>query len=205
VIAVVDVPRELAAYLDRLVAAVGEVSDLDAVYLLGSAALGAYEPGSSDVDVVAVTPGSLSIDERRRLAAAAEAIPCPARKLELVVYPRGSEEWQVNLNTGEHVSYDPAEEPGFWFVLDRAIAEQHAVPLHGPPWSEVFPPVRREDVLDALARSLDWHADHEPASRNTVLNAVRSWRWLESGEWRTKPEAARWLLDRVRADVEAAR
>ena len=65
--------------------------------------------------------------------------------------------------------------------------------------------MRREDVLDALVRSLDWHAEHEPASRNTVLNAVRSWRWLESGEWGTKPEAARWLLDRVRAEVEAAR
>jgi predicted nucleotidyltransferase len=205
VIAVVEVPRELTPYLDRLVAALGEVTALDAVYLLGSAALGAYEPGSSDVDVVAVTTGSLPVDERRRLAEAAEAISCPARKLELVVYPRGSEEWEINLNTGEHVSFDPAEEPAFWFVLDRAIAEQHAVPLQGPPWTEVFPPVPREDVLDALARSLAWHAENEPSSRNTVLNTVRSWRWLETGEWGTKPQAARWLVDRVRADVEAAR
>jgi predicted nucleotidyltransferase len=205
VTAVVEIPRELATYLDRLVAEIGAVADLDAVYLLGSAALGAYEPGSSDVDVVAVTSRSLSPEDRRTLAERAEAIPGPARKLELVVYPRGSEEWEINLNTGEHVSFDPAEEPPFWFVLDRAIAEQHAVPLQGPPWTEVFPPVPREDVLDALARSLGWHAENEPSSRNTVLNTVRSWRWLETGEWGTKPQAARWLVDRVRADVEAAR
>jgi hypothetical protein len=65
--------------------------------------------------------------------------------------------------------------------------------------------VRREDVLDALDRSLGWHAEHEPAGRNTVLNTVRSWRWLETGEWGTKPEAAHWLVERVRAEVEAAR
>jgi hypothetical protein len=202
---VVEIPPQLATYLDRIVEAMSSVAELDAVYLLGSAALGAYEQGTSDLDVVAVTSRSLSLEERRALTEAAEAIPCPARKLELVVYPRGSDEWEINLNTGEHVSFDTTEEPGFWFVLDRAIAEQHAVPLQGPPWTELFPPVRREDVVDAVAQSLVWHAEHEPASRNTVLNTVRSWRWLETGDWGTKPEAARWLLERVRAEVEEAR
>jgi hypothetical protein len=205
---VVEIPPQLATYLDRIVETMSSIAELDAVYLLGSAALGAYEQGTSDVDVVAVTSRSLSQEERRALAEAGEAIPCPARKLELVVYPRGSDEWEINLNTGEHVSFDTAEEPGFWFVLDRAIAEQHAVPLIGPPWSELFAPVRREEVLDALAEAFDWYDREDPAgpsSRLAVLSTIRTWCWLETGDWVSKPEAAAWFRQRVRDAIEAAR
>jgi Domain of unknown function (DUF4111) len=203
--AVVEIPTQLATYLDRLVQAMSAVAELDAVYLLGSGALGAYEEGRSDVDVVAVTARSLSLDERRAFAEAAEAIPCPARKLELVVYPRGSETWEINLNTGEHVSFDPAEEPAFWFVLDRAIAEQHAVSLLGPAWGESFPPVPTEAVLEALGQALDWQEQEDPLGRSSVLNACRAWCWLETGRWVAKQEAAQWLRDRVRDAIEAQR
>jgi Domain of unknown function (DUF4111)/Nucleotidyltransferase domain len=203
--AVVETPAELATYLDRLVEAVSAVAELDAVYLLGSAALGAYEQGRSDVDVVAVTSRSLSPGERRALAEAAEAVPCPARKLELVVYPRGSDTWEINLNTGEHVSFDTADEPAFWFVLDRAIAEQHALPLVGPPWRESFPPVEREAVLEALEEALDWQEHEDSVGGSSALNACRAWCWLETGRWVAKPEAAQWLRDRVRGAIEAER
>jgi predicted nucleotidyltransferase len=86
----VAIPAELAPYLEQLVEVLQAAAPVDAVYLAGSAALGAYEHGRSDVDVVAVTSRSLSLHERRSLAAAVEAVPVPARKLELVVYPRGA-------------------------------------------------------------------------------------------------------------------
>ncbi len=132
------IPSELERYLDRLVEVLEAHATIDAVYLVGSAALGAYEHGRSDVDVVAVTARSLSLDERLALAEAVEEIPVPARKLELVVYPHGSDRWELNLNPGDHVGVDPDAEPSFWFVLDRAIAEQHATPLVGPSWGELF-------------------------------------------------------------------
>ena len=94
---------------------------------------------------------------------------------------------------------------GGWFVLDRAIAQEHAVTLVGPPWRDVFPTVARRDVLDALAESLRWHEQHEPGSVNTVLNAVRGWRYVESGAWLSRPAAARWLLAHVRQLVAEAR
>jgi predicted nucleotidyltransferase len=191
------VPVELREYLEELTEALTSRAELDALYVLGSAALGGYEHGRSDVDVVAVTSRSLSLDERRALADAAAAVPCPARRLELVVYPRGSDTWEINLNPGEHVSYDPAEEePAFWFVIDRAIAEQHAVALLGPPWRETFPPVPPEDLLDALEQSLEIIG---------ALDLARAWAWLETGEWISKPAAEAWLRERIRAEVEAAR
>ena len=71
------IPSELAPYLDRLVEVLQAQAPLDAVYLVGSAALGAYEHGRSDVDVVAVTARSLSLDERLALAEAVESVPVP--------------------------------------------------------------------------------------------------------------------------------
>ena len=200
-----DIPAEVRKYLDRLVERLSSTVELDAVYLLGSAAVGAWDPATSDVDVVAVTTRSLTFDERRALAAAAESLPTPGRKLELVVYPRGGDEWEINLNTGEHVSFDAAEEPRFWFVVDRAIAEQHAIPLVGPPWAERFDPVPRAAVLNALAESLQWIEREEPTTRSSVLNTCRAWAWLRTGRWLSKPDAAAWLRSLVRAELQAAR
>jgi predicted nucleotidyltransferase len=197
----VAIPPQLAGYLDELVTRLSSAADLHAVYLIGSAASGGYEHGRSDVDVVAVTKRSLTHGERRTLAEAAESLPCPARKLELVVYPLGSDRHEINLNTGEKVSFDPAEDPAFWFVLDRVVAEQDAVVLWGPPWHEVFEPVPREAVLEALEQALAWQQQNDPVGRSSVLNACRAWMWLETGEWRSKPEAAAWLRERVRAHI----
>ena len=185
------IPEQLTGYLDRLVAALVGAAPIEAVYLVGSAALGAYEHGRSDVDVVAVTGRSLSHDERRALAAAVEAIPVPARKLELVVYPLGSDRWEINLNTGEHLGLDPDSEPSFWFVLDRAIAEQHATPLLGPAWGELFEPESPEAIEAALDEVVAFNGWDDPAG-DSELASKRAQVWRETGRWVSKREAAEW-------------
>lgn len=189
--ATAGIPEQLTGYLDRLVAALVDAAPIEAVYLVGSAALGAYEHGRSDVDVVAVTGRSLSHDERRALAAAVEAIPVPARKLELVVYPLGSDRWEINLNTGEHLGLDPDSEPSFWFVLDRAIAEQHATPLLGPAWSELFEPESSEAIEAALDEVVAFNGWDDPAG-DSELASKRAQVWRETGRWVSKREAAEW-------------
>jgi predicted nucleotidyltransferase len=201
----VEIPAELAGYLDELVGRLAWAVELEAVYLIGSAALGAYEHGNSDVDVIAITPGALADEEKRAIVAAAEAIPCPARTLELAVYARGRGRYEVNLVKDEFVSFDAAGDPSWWYVLERASADAHALPLVGPPWHEVFEPVPREAIHDAFDKALDWADEHEPMERSSLLNVCRGWCWLESGRWVTKPEAAAWLRAQVRAAAEAAR
>ena len=203
--AVAQVPRELAGYLDELASRLAGAAELHALYLVGSAASGDYEHGRSDVDVVAVTALPLTDAQKRSVVQAAESVPCPARKLELVVYPLGSERHEINLNTGDKVSFDTDEDPAFWFVLDRAIAERQAVPLLGPPWAEVFEPVPHDVVLGALEQALDWQESEEPLGRSSVLNACRAWMWLETGEWGSKSEAAAWLREKVRERIEEGR
>lgn len=186
---VADVPVELGDYLDELVRRLAAVVRLDAVYLLGSAAQGAYDHGRSDVDVVAVTAEPPSRAEKEALAETAESLPCPARKLELVVYARGVERHELNVNTGELVHLDPDDDPDFWFVIDRSIAEQSALPLLGPPWEEVFEPVPREAVLAALEEAAGFQGWDDP--RSAKLARVRAEVWRETGRWISKAEARR--------------
>jgi predicted nucleotidyltransferase len=191
----VRIPSELAPYLEQLVDTLRRRAPVEAVYLLGSAAQGAYEHGRSDVDVVAVTSRSLSLDERRSLAAAVQELPVPARKLELVVYPRGSDRWELNLNTPsgdtpEHLGLDPDQEPAFWFVLDRAIAAQHALALLGPEWAELFEPESHAAIDAALDEADAFDGWDDPRGRE--LAAARSRAWRETGRWVSKREAAAW-------------
>ena len=179
-----------------------------AAYAVGSVALGDFRPGSSDVDIVAVAAAPLSRAEKEEIVAIVREVDFePARGLELVVYSGGEVALNVNVGPGmvEHVGYEPADEPQFWFVLDRAVGQEHAVALVGPTWSELFPRVSRDEVLAALEESLRWHEEHEPESRNAVLNALRARWFVRTGEWISKPAAARALRDETRAELEAAR
>lgn len=187
--AVVAVPAELAGYLDELVDRLSRVVPLDAVYLFGSAAQGAYEHGRSDVDVIAVTSRPSSQAEKEAIADVAESLPCPARKLELVVYSRGADRHELNINSGEIVHFDADDDPNFWFVIDRAIAEQHSIALLGPPWQEVFAPVPRAAVIEALDEAAAFAGWDDPDDR--AIAAARGRIWRETGRWVSKAEARR--------------
>ena len=96
-----------------------------------------------------------------------------------------------------HLSFDPASEPSHWFVLDISIVREYGLPLVGPPAGEVFAPIPRPWVLDALENSLGWHAGHETLLHYSVLNACRSWRYAEEGVMSSKDDAAVWALSRT--------
>jgi hypothetical protein len=199
----------LSAYLDELVETLGETLDLEAAYLIGSAGLGRYEHGRSDLDVYVVVATALEAAEKADLVERIERLECPARALELVIYSIAeassqSPRFELNLNLGKEEVVGAAESP-HWFVLDRAIAENHAVSLVGPPWSDVFAPVSRDDVLEAIEQSLDWQESFDPIGRSALLNACRAWKWLEEGDWVSKPEAADWLRGKVRIALAEAR
>src|SRR3954451_2661716 len=137
------------------------------VYAGGSYALGAYEPGRSDVDVTAVARGALPGAVKRGIVERVrhEALPCPARGLELVVYPLetargggGEPGFQLNLNSGARmplrVDEAPGDIAGFWFAIDRAILREHGIPLLGPPAAEVLAPIPRATLLRLLGESV---------------------------------------------------
>ena len=194
--------QQLADVLRRVVA-----DDLRAVYLIGSNAMGGYVPRSSDVDVLAVSDRSLTVAEKERLVGDVCAIPCPARGVELVVYPTDavvtpdrSPRLELNCNVGPRmrtrISYESGADARHWFLLDLAMAREHAVPIVGPPPTELIGPIPRGWILEALSESLAWHRDAGPIEDdNAVLNACRTWRFVIEGVWSSKDAAAAWARD----------
>ena len=199
-----------AAYVAELVARTRAVlgGDLLAVCLMGSGALGDYRPERSDIDIAVIARRALALRAREALVGALEhdALPCPARGLELVVYDPGGladpagPAYLVNLNTGPRmghdVSYDPAENPRFWFTLDVAIGRTLGRALTGPAPDRVFPELADALVRSAAHESLEWWWANGGHPYTAVLAACVAWRWIETGNWSSKGAAARWAADR---------
>ncbi|QRO00598.1 DUF4111 domain-containing protein [Archangium violaceum] len=212
-----EVARYAGEVASRLRALLGD--ELLGAYLIGSGSLGGYEPGRSDIDIIAICAHRQEVRVKQAIAEALDhrVLACPARGLEFVLYPKDavatptrSPRFEMNFNTGAHMNYrlgfDPADEAAHWFVIDLDIARGHAVPLVGPPASELLAAAPRAWVLDAVRDSLTWHAREEPVSPNNVLNACRAWRYAEECVWGTKVAGATWARARL-ADpslIEAA-
>jgi hypothetical protein len=214
---------EVGRYLTDLVAAARGVlgDELVGAYAAGSVALGAYQAGRSDVDVALVCARALADDRKRELVARLrhEALPCPARGLELVVYRRevagsGTPEpgFEVELNTGARMPYRvtwsgdqrSAADGRFWYGLDRSILHSGGLALVGPPAGEVFADPAPAELRRLLVAALTWWLalptppGDEPAAgaEDAVLGACRSLvRWRD-GVWLPKVAAGARLVER---------
>ena len=204
-------PRDVASYGRRVSERLYGVlrDDLIGVYFVGSIALGGYVAGESDIDIAAVTERGLD-DEKKRMAAGAvleTTTSCPARGLEFSLYrrevvrsPTRDAAFEVNVNGGPRMDsltrLDPGGQPGFWYVIDRAIAHRCGQPILGPPPAELFAEVPRPVLLQAMTDSVRWHRRHEKATLYSVLNAARAWRYAAEGVLGSKLEGATWAAER---------
>ena len=205
-------PPDVSAFGDEvravLASALGE--ELVGVWFVGSIALGGYVAGESDVDIAAVCRGALGAAAKAALAdrLSATTAHCPTRGLELTLYRSEvaasvSDEaaFELNVNGGprmaREVRLSADGQPGFWYVLDRAIAHRRGVAISGPAASAVFADVDRARVLRALGASMRWHREHEKATLYSVLNACRAWRFAVDGALVSKIDGGEWALGRV--------
>src|SRR5687768_9301510 len=178
------------------------------VLSIGSYALGAFDPKSSDLDVLVVVDRPLTVSDWDAVVdtCSHESLPVPARKLELVAYtrpqvaaPRRNQGWELNFHTGpgvRHAGHDPMAESWHWFVLDLAQAREHGISLHGESAREVIGEVGEELVKDALAACLTWYELHEPGPQ-LMFAAARAWRWNVEGTFSGKREAWEWAANYV--------
>lgn len=186
-------------------------AQLTGVYLHGSAVLGGFDARRSDVDVLAVTQGPMTLAQQSAVAEAlSEArLPCPAQGLELSI---------VTLDVVRH----PTAVPAFELHLTTAARDTKVVDGHerggdadlvlyfavcrnagrllgsGRPAAEVFCPVADDLVLAQLAAELRWGAAHA-AGEYAVLNACRAWRFTVDRALASKVDGGRWALERVTA------
>ena len=199
-------PAYLAAAGERLREVLG--THLVGAYVGGSYALGDYLPGGSDLDVAAVVRPSLPPGLEAAVASALrhEALPCPARCLELVVYRldaarsgSAGSEFELNLNTGADLPLSvqlrgDAGVASHWFAIDRSVLSQSGIALLGPPAGAIFTATPPDDLIPVLADSVRWHREHAGDPSDAVLNACRALRFAVAGRWSSKPAAGRWAV-----------
>ncbi|TKV56466.1 nucleotidyltransferase domain-containing protein [Nakamurella flava] len=210
--------REMADRTGRILG-----RDLVGVYAAGSLALHAYQPGRSDIDIAIVCSGPLTRPAKRALVDALrhEALPCPARGLELVVYraefaAAGTSEpgFEVELNSGPRMPFrvtwsgaDRGTADGtFWYAVDRSILAAAGRAVAGPPAGAVFRSVPDGVLATVLAESLRWHLTLDrpaeppedepgpPGTDDAVLNACRARQRIRTGRWSDKVSAGRDVL-----------
>lgn len=202
---------EVAEFGDRITRVLAQAlgTELVGVYFLGSIALGGYIPGESDIDMAAVSDSALTDQQRRSIASAvvAATADCPARGLEFTLYrreiagsPPTGADFEVNANGGPRmpsaVHLNPAAEPAFPYMLDRAVAHRSGVAITGTPARQIFADAPRSTLLEAMYESMVWHRAHEKATLYSVLNACRAWRFAEEDVLGSKLDGAAWARTR---------
>jgi predicted nucleotidyltransferase len=174
------------AYRDRVVAAIGADVEVLASFVLGSGLVGGYRPGESDLDLVMVVDAPLRGEARRAAIERIAALELPGRRLELVVYVRGDEppDFDLNLEVDADGVREAPDEADHWFVIDAGIAQERI-----PAWLDYFEPVPDERVREAVEQSLAWSAEW-PDLEFARLNAARARHYLEHGEWLSKGDVS---------------
>ncbi|WP_188193163.1 aminoglycoside adenylyltransferase domain-containing protein [Nonomuraea sp. SYSU D8015] len=185
-------------------------------YLHGSLAMGCYHRAKSDLDLLLVTPGSLTATQRasvaRALALRSADRPVPG-DLEVSVlsreqaathqHPRPyevhcSSMWTADILAGG-VDHDaPRADPDL--AAHITVARERGVTLLGPPAETVFAPVPRDDYVAAITDDLAWAMERLPRSPYYgVLNACRVLAVLDGGPATvpSKEEGAAWALDEL--------
>ncbi|OQE45975.1 hypothetical protein PENCOP_c001G07804 [Penicillium coprophilum] len=199
---------QLGNYLRHLVHSLqGELKDnLLAIYLFGSAGYGAYEPGISDVDVYAIIHEPILDYQRLSRIISHTTIPCPARKLEFVLFTKANAAsqttnpaFEMNFNTGkdmdDYVNLNSQTEPRFWFLLDIAIGRDLGKSLLGPPPDRLFAAPKVTWIFDCMMDSLAWYRENGPVTYDGVLNACRQMSYAKTLTWRSKMDSGTWVLE----------
>ena len=204
--------------IDRAVTLVRDVLDSDvvAVYLFGSAVLGGLRP-ESDLDILVVSKRRTTRAEKQRLVDALLAASGRRtqhgmwRRIELtIVVERDVKPWffpprfdfqygdwlRSKFESGNLEPWPTTANPDVATLITMVVLAN--TPLLGPPPTEVFDPVPKEDLLTAMLADVDrLRGDIDSDTRNVILTLARIWSTLETGIIRSKDAAADWVLERL--------
>jgi hypothetical protein len=203
-----DVAAVLADLQHRIVAALG--ADLVGLYVFGSLVYGDFTPGTSDLDLLAVTRRPMTGADIDRLRDMHDGIvarhPAWDGRIEVAYQSEhGLRTWATEcspmgiISPGEPIHLIDAGADwriNWWFVLD------HGVTLLGPPPETLIAPIPRE-VFVAASRELGlaWRERiHDITDQRgesyAILTTCRALVTHRTGEHVSKQRAAAWVAGR---------
>jgi hypothetical protein len=227
----VTLPPDVSALLDALLAGLREAlgDNLVGVYLGGSLALGDFDPGTSDVDILVVTERPLWDAEYGAISALHELIPADGNRYEVpydVAYIeratlRRFAPGQTHVKIGHGEPLHRAEHRPNW-VLERWTVREHGITVLGPDPKTLIDPIAPAEIREAVREELgerlrhwtdgSWPREeiaHRGAQAFEVETVCRALYTLANGGLPTKPQAVAWaqkmLPTRWHALIEWAR
>jgi streptomycin 3"-adenylyltransferase len=201
----------LGAYLQQVAAGLARALGpaLAGLYLHGSAALGGWSAGRSDVDLLGVVARPLGRRAKQVVAARLlhPALVCPAAgglEFSLVTAavaadPPRRPPFELHVSTApedarHHLGGPGAVDPDL--LLYFAVCRRAGVAVRGAPPAEVFAEPPRAWLLAQAAEELRWALQHRGFTYR-VLTACRAWRLLEDGELDSKLDGGEWARRRL--------
>lgn len=205
------VPAEERAQLDRVMGVLHDVlgDALVGAYLFGSAATGELKP-HSDLDVMVVSTGRTTQDERRDLIRQLLDVSGKPRFLEVTIVVEGEMKpwsypprmdfqygdwWRDEFERGD---LEPWEEvnPDLTTLIEMVRTADTV--LQGPPTTDIFEPISQQDLLAAAVKGIaPLLQDLDDDAGNVVLTLARMWSSVTTQEIMSKDAAADWALARL--------
>lgn len=201
---------EVVEVLDELLPMVRDQlgEELVGIWLWGSATLGGYRPGRSDVDLLvglAHDPDERMVERLRTPhEALVELLPQWRDRIEAAYVGldslasfRDREHPIVRISPGEPINLRSADRA--WLV-DWWQARTHGVTLDGPPPAEALPAIEVDELREHLRSGMQQWADVDPAgwrpsyASYVVLGIARALRAIATGRQASKQDAGSWLV-----------
>lgn len=209
-----DLEATAIGQLEQLVEALTQASlPMAGLILHGSAAMSGFEPGRSDLDVLAIVASPLDSAGREAIGAAVLGISGRPHPLEIsVLLEADLSPWihpcRHEFHFGESLRqrFERASPGGEPFATETptdvdlamhlTVARARGIDLLGTWPVRRLPAVPRHDFLAAIADDFDWAAA-QGASLEAYLraNACRTLAYLDAGLILSKTEGVRWCRD----------
>jgi predicted nucleotidyltransferase len=164
-----SVHPEVQSYLDQVVStlSIHVGADLIGVYLHGSLAMGSFDSGRSDIDILAVCAEPLHHERRTVLGEALAVIPTPPSGGDLefslvtddaVRARSAAPSFEVHVNTHEEpFVVDGSDRPGDQdLVIHFAVVRARGRALIGPEPAELFLEPVRDSLIQAFLGDIQW-------------------------------------------------
>jgi hypothetical protein len=210
-------PGSVLSYTGRLTGQLTALPGgvLQAAYLHGSAVLGGWVPGRSDVDMLFVAADDIRGAAVTRMGEVLResAGDCPGRELECSVVTvsqaqRPAQPWPFVLHVkagpgtpGRTVRPESRSSGDPDLLMHYAVCRAAGWPVCGFPPQDLIGAVPRRAILDYLAGELGWGIGHAPEAY-AVLNACRALVYLTDHKIVSKIEGGEAVLSRGTGPAE---
>jgi predicted nucleotidyltransferase len=203
-------PEFVAALVSEIRGALGD--DLVGLYLYGSSVSGGFDPGVSDIDLVAVTSPEVEALDLTGLERMQNALvsryPDWHDRLEIVYIGRATL-GSFRTSPGSLAVISPGEP--FHVRVERAaewlqnwyLVRETGVRLYGAEAAAIVPPITWPEFADATVRYADEMRSRSRLGASggvfayTILTMCRSLRTVRTGTRGSKQEAAAWTRERI--------